>query len=223
MLPLVLSSDSHVFEPPDLWQTRIDAAFRDRARGSCGAEGNYKGLLQSSDRGRLRLYLLQPRLNFIEIDHTVPIINDYVAVEVDPATDERDISGRQAARHSFMWLRSHGYRRSGAPGAAAAIKSADFDPHIVRITVVFGNPHRHRQAGQARRELHFRPILGDGFRSGRVFKIVRHIRVADPSPTALTYWARPRASREVFADFRSAAFTHAAMIEYADPHRAAYR
>jgi hypothetical protein len=28
---LVLSSDSHVFEPPDLWQTRIDAAFRDRA------------------------------------------------------------------------------------------------------------------------------------------------------------------------------------------------
>src|SRR5256714_333908 len=32
MLPLVLSSDSHVFEPPDLWQTRIDVAFRDRAR-----------------------------------------------------------------------------------------------------------------------------------------------------------------------------------------------
>src|ERR1700723_995741 len=31
MLPLVLSSDSHVFEPPDLWQARIDAAFRDRA------------------------------------------------------------------------------------------------------------------------------------------------------------------------------------------------
>ena len=29
--PLVLSSDSHVFEPPDLWQTRIDAPFRDRA------------------------------------------------------------------------------------------------------------------------------------------------------------------------------------------------
>jgi hypothetical protein len=32
MLPLVLSSDSHVFEPPDLWQTRIDAAFGDRAQ-----------------------------------------------------------------------------------------------------------------------------------------------------------------------------------------------
>src|SRR5205085_437135 len=31
MLPLVLSSDSHVFEPPDLWQARIDRAFRDRA------------------------------------------------------------------------------------------------------------------------------------------------------------------------------------------------
>src|SRR5260370_17868688 len=31
MLPLILSSDSHVFEPRDLWQTRIDAAFRDGA------------------------------------------------------------------------------------------------------------------------------------------------------------------------------------------------
>src|SRR3954447_16368371 len=31
MLPLVLSSDSHVFEPPDLWQTRIDRVFRERA------------------------------------------------------------------------------------------------------------------------------------------------------------------------------------------------
>ena len=31
MLPLILSSGSHVFESPDLWQTRIDAAFRDRA------------------------------------------------------------------------------------------------------------------------------------------------------------------------------------------------
>ena len=29
--PLILSSDSHVFEPPDLWQTRIDRPFRDRA------------------------------------------------------------------------------------------------------------------------------------------------------------------------------------------------
>ena len=32
MLPaLILSSDSHVFEPADLWTTRIDAAFRQRA------------------------------------------------------------------------------------------------------------------------------------------------------------------------------------------------
>src|SRR5260370_27130083 len=31
VLPVVLWSDSHVFEPPDLWQTRIDAPFRDRA------------------------------------------------------------------------------------------------------------------------------------------------------------------------------------------------
>ena len=28
---VILSSDSHVFEPPDLWMKRIDAAFRDRA------------------------------------------------------------------------------------------------------------------------------------------------------------------------------------------------
>ena len=28
---LILSSDSHVFEPPDLWTERIDTAFRDRA------------------------------------------------------------------------------------------------------------------------------------------------------------------------------------------------
>src|SRR4029434_692454 len=27
----ILSSDSHVFEPPDLWTRRIDAAFRARA------------------------------------------------------------------------------------------------------------------------------------------------------------------------------------------------
>jgi predicted TIM-barrel fold metal-dependent hydrolase len=31
MAGLILSSDSHVFEPPDLWTTRIDAGFRDRA------------------------------------------------------------------------------------------------------------------------------------------------------------------------------------------------
>ena len=29
----VLSSDAHVFERPDLWTKRIDAAFRDRAPG----------------------------------------------------------------------------------------------------------------------------------------------------------------------------------------------
>ncbi len=31
LLALILSSDSHVFEPPDLWATRIDKAYRDRA------------------------------------------------------------------------------------------------------------------------------------------------------------------------------------------------
>ena len=28
---LIVSSDSHVFEPPDLWTARIEARFRDRA------------------------------------------------------------------------------------------------------------------------------------------------------------------------------------------------
>ena len=32
ILPLVLSSASRLLEPPDLWQTRVDAPFRDRAR-----------------------------------------------------------------------------------------------------------------------------------------------------------------------------------------------
>src|SRR5271170_3723822 len=168
-----------------------------------GVRRRLQRLLQSSDRGRLRLYLLQPRLNFIEVDHAIPIIDDHVPVKLNPATDERDISGRQAAGHNFMWLRSHGYRWGGAPGVATAMKSADFDPYIVRITVVFRNPHRHRQAGQAQRQLYFRPVLRDGFRSGRVFKIVRHIRVAGRSPTALTYWAWPRASSGVFVDSRS--------------------
>ena len=29
--PMILSSDSHVFEPPDLWTQRIDDAFKSRA------------------------------------------------------------------------------------------------------------------------------------------------------------------------------------------------
>src|SRR5258706_6532785 len=36
---LVLSSDSHVFEPPDLWTKRIDAAFRDRAPRMARVDG----------------------------------------------------------------------------------------------------------------------------------------------------------------------------------------
>ena len=50
MLPLVLSSDSHVFEPPDLWQTRIDADFRDRAPR-----------IERIDGGRLMALLLRGR------------------------------------------------------------------------------------------------------------------------------------------------------------------
>ncbi|MCH8089741.1 MAG: amidohydrolase, partial [Chloroflexi bacterium] len=30
-LEKLISADSHVVEPPDLWQTRTDAKFRDRA------------------------------------------------------------------------------------------------------------------------------------------------------------------------------------------------
>ena len=29
--PIVISSDSHVFEPPDLWTNRIDSKFKERA------------------------------------------------------------------------------------------------------------------------------------------------------------------------------------------------
>jgi hypothetical protein len=39
MLPLMLSSDSHVFELLDLWQTRIDTVFRDRAPRSERIDG----------------------------------------------------------------------------------------------------------------------------------------------------------------------------------------
>jgi predicted TIM-barrel fold metal-dependent hydrolase len=40
MLPaLILSSDSHVFEPPDLWTSRIDAAFRARAPRMARVDG----------------------------------------------------------------------------------------------------------------------------------------------------------------------------------------
>ena len=34
----ILSTDSHLFEPPDLWQTRIDAAFRDRGERIDGGD-----------------------------------------------------------------------------------------------------------------------------------------------------------------------------------------
>ncbi len=37
---MILSSDSHVFEPPDLWKNRIDAAFRDRAPHIERIDGN---------------------------------------------------------------------------------------------------------------------------------------------------------------------------------------
>ena len=31
----VISADSHVIEPPDLWQDRVEARFRDRALALC--------------------------------------------------------------------------------------------------------------------------------------------------------------------------------------------
>ena len=53
MLPLVLSSDSHVFEPPDLWRTRIDRAFRDRAPRIERIEGGDQIVVESGS-GPLR-------------------------------------------------------------------------------------------------------------------------------------------------------------------------
>ena len=52
MPPVILSSDLHVFEPPDLWQTRIDAPFRDRAPRIQRIDG--------ADQIDLERYLWQP-------------------------------------------------------------------------------------------------------------------------------------------------------------------
>src|SRR2546426_9159313 len=55
MVPaLILSSDSHVFEPPDLWTTRIDAAFRDRAPRMQRTDGADQ-LVVEADRKSTRL------------------------------------------------------------------------------------------------------------------------------------------------------------------------
>jgi maltose alpha-D-glucosyltransferase/alpha-amylase len=61
MLPLVLSSDSHVFEPPDLWQTRIDRVFRDRAPR---IESNWAWDRLAQAYYWHRFYAHQPDLNF---------------------------------------------------------------------------------------------------------------------------------------------------------------
>ena len=52
MPPVILSSDLHAFEPPDLWQTRIDAPFRDRAPRIQRIDG--------ADQIDLERYLWQP-------------------------------------------------------------------------------------------------------------------------------------------------------------------
>lgn len=42
MRPWMISSDSHVFEPPDLWQSRVPAAYRERApRVEWGADADW--------------------------------------------------------------------------------------------------------------------------------------------------------------------------------------
>ena len=38
-VPFMLSSDSHIIEPPDLWTERIDHAFADRAPRVIQADG----------------------------------------------------------------------------------------------------------------------------------------------------------------------------------------
>ena len=52
MPPVIFSSDLHAFEPPDLWQTRIDAPFRDRAPRIQRIDG--------ADQIDLERYLWQP-------------------------------------------------------------------------------------------------------------------------------------------------------------------
>ena len=47
---LVISSDSHVFEPPDLWTKRIDPKFRDRAPRMERVEGNDELIIEDGQR-----------------------------------------------------------------------------------------------------------------------------------------------------------------------------
>lgn len=70
-----------------------------------------------------------------------------------------DVGGWEATRADFVWLGAYGNRRPGPPGAASATYQADLDAHIVLITIVLVNPDRHRQPGQAWRELHGGPVL----------------------------------------------------------------
>jgi hypothetical protein len=46
------------------------------------------------------------------------------------------------------------------------MNSADLDPDIMGITLVFGDPHAHRQAGMARQQLPGGPILDKAVEPG---------------------------------------------------------
>lgn len=56
---------------------------------------------------------LQQWVDFLRdrIDAAVPDIDDELAVQLDPAAGEREIAGRQAARHDLARLRTHRHRR----------------------------------------------------------------------------------------------------------------
>jgi hypothetical protein len=60
MLPLVLSSDSHVFEPPDLWQTRIDAKdtfrFVRNRWAMSGLDEQYRKAITRNEDGWQRVF-----------------------------------------------------------------------------------------------------------------------------------------------------------------------
>ena len=77
----LFSSDSHVFEPADLWQTRIEAAFKDRApyvvheddTDQWYADGNVRfGLMGSNLQAGLR-FEERERLSMVGRYGEVPV------------------------------------------------------------------------------------------------------------------------------------------------------
>src|SRR5215217_7273543 len=86
-----------------------------------------------------------------EVNRAVPEVDDEIAIERNPATDEREIGDRQLrlapGRHDLHTGRTDGDRYSIGPRPATAALSTDLDANVMRIPLVFGNPNGPRQPG----------------------------------------------------------------------------